>query len=119
MASDTALTDKTGAPVEVIRRDDDFAVAVDEKTVGLTAFADRDGQRVFFHTEVDDAYGGRGLGTVVISAALAATRDEGLRIVAICPMVAAFVGKHPEYADIVDRTTRETLALAKERMAAR
>jgi predicted GNAT family acetyltransferase len=119
MASETALTDKTGAPVEVTRRDDDFAIAVDGKTVGLTAFADRDGQRVFFHTEVDDAYGGRGLGTVVISAALAATRDEGLRIVAICPMVAAFVGKHPEYADVVDRTTRETLALAKERIAAR
>jgi predicted GNAT family acetyltransferase len=105
--------------VEITRRDGDFAVAVDGKTVGLTAFADQDGQRVFYHTEVDDAYGGRGLGTVVIGAALTATREQGLRIVAICPMVAAFVGKHPEYSDVVDRPTRETLALARARMAQR
>ena len=75
------LTDKTGHPVTVTQEDGRFTVAVDGKTVGLTAFAARDGQRVFFHTEVDDAFGGRGLATIVIAEALAATRDEGLRIV--------------------------------------
>ncbi|MCV7011339.1 N-acetyltransferase [Mycolicibacterium madagascariense] len=103
------MTDKTGAPVTVTREDGRFTVAVDGKTVGLTAFADRPGQRVFYHTEVDEAFGGRGLASIVIADALAATREEGLRIVPVCPTVLAYVRKHPEFAGIADRPTREIL----------
>lgn len=112
------LTDKTGAPVEVVRREGDFAVLVDGNPVGLTAFADRDGARIFYHTEVDDAFGGRGLATIVIAEALAATRGDGLRIVPVCPTVAAYVKKHDEYADVVDRPTHEVLAWLRERVGA-
>ena len=76
---------------------------------GLMIWHERDGQRVFYHTEIDDAFGGRGLGTVLIAEALAATRADGLRIVAVCPMVAGYVKKHPEFDDIVDRPTPEIL----------
>jgi predicted GNAT family acetyltransferase len=103
------LTDKTGATVTVDRETDKFTVAVEGKVVGLAAFGDLDGQRVFHHTEVDDAFGGRGLATILVAEALAATRDEGLRVVAVCPMVAAYVKKHHEFDDIVDRPTREIL----------
>ena len=65
---------------------------------------------MFYHTEVDDAYGGRGLGTVLIAEALARTRAEGRkRIVAVCPMVAAYVNKHHELDDILDKPTPEIL----------
>lgn len=57
---------------------------------------------MFTHTEVDEDYEGRGLATVLIGQALQETRDAGLRIVAKCPMVAAYVKKHAEYSDIVD-----------------
>jgi len=103
------LTDKTGAPVTISKEPHQFTISVDGKTVGLEAFAERDGQRVFYHTEIDDAFGGRGLGTVLIAEALAATRADGLRIVAVCPMVAGYVKKHPEFGDIVDRPTPEIL----------
>jgi predicted GNAT family acetyltransferase len=103
------LSDKTGEPVTVTKEDGRFTVAVDGKTVGLTAFAHRDGKRVFYHTEVDDAFGGRGLATIVIAEALAATRDEGLRIVPVCPTVVAYVKKHPEFGDVVDRPTKAIL----------
>jgi uncharacterized protein len=101
-----ALTDKTGAPVTVQKESDKFTVAVEEKTVGLTAYEDHDNQRVFPHTEVDDAYEGRGLASIVIGEALAQTKAEGLRIVPMCPTVAEYVEKHPEYADVVDRPGR-------------
>lgn len=104
-----ALTDKTGAPVAIGREADKFTVCVDGKAVGLAAFGDRDGQRVFYHTEVDDAFGGRGLATILVSEALEATRAEGLRIVAVCPMVAAYVKKHHEFDDVADEPTREIL----------
>lgn len=103
------LTDKTGAPIGITEEAEKFTVAVEGKTVGFAAFRERDGQRVFHHTEVDQAFGGRGLATALIAEALAATRAEGLRIVAVCEMVAAYVKKHHEYDDLVDQPTQEIL----------
>jgi predicted GNAT family acetyltransferase len=95
-------TDKTGAPTTVAQESDRFSISVDGQKVGFAEFADRDGQRVFTHTEVADEFGGRGLATILVDEALRATRDAGLRIVAVCPMVAAFVEKHREYAEAAD-----------------
>ncbi len=95
-------TDKTGAPTAVDAEADRFTISVDGQAVGLAEFADRDGQRIFTHTEVADGFEGRGLATILVGEALQATRDAGLRIVAACPMVAAFVEKHDEYDDVVD-----------------
>jgi hypothetical protein len=95
-------TDKTGAPTTVTQESDRFSIAVDGQHVGFTEYTDRDGQRIFPHTEVADAFEGRGLATILVGEALQATRDAGLRIVAVCPLVAAFVGKHHEFDDVVD-----------------
>ena len=65
------------------------------------------GERIFTHTEVDDAFEGRGLATILIGEALQATRDAGLRIVAVCPMVAAYIDKHHEFDDVVDPVTND------------
>jgi predicted GNAT family acetyltransferase len=95
-------TDKTGAPTAVTKESNRFTIEVGGQKVGFAEYVDRDGQRVFTHTEVADEFGGRGLATILVSEALQATRDAGLRIVAVCPMVAGFVAKHPEFADAVD-----------------
>jgi uncharacterized protein len=100
-------TDKNGAPTKVAAEPDRFTIAVDEQTVGLTEFADHDGQRIFTHTEVADEFEGRGLATILIGEALQTTRDAGLRIVAVCPMVAAYVEKHADYNDVVDPVDRD------------
>ena len=100
-------TDKTGAPTTVTQESDRFTIAVDGQQVGFTEYADRDGQRVFPHTEVADAFEGRGLATILVSEALQATRDAGLRIVSVCPLVDAFVGKHHEFDDVVDPPSDE------------
>jgi predicted GNAT family acetyltransferase len=103
------LTDKTGAPVTIARDESRFTVAVEGSAVGLMTFVERDVHRVFLHTEVDEAFGGRGLATLMIAEGLAATRTDGRRIIAVCPMVAAYVKKHHDYDDIVDRPTRDLL----------
>ena len=104
-----ALKDKTGAPVSVNQEAGRFTIALQGKVVGLTAYDERDGQRVFFHTEVDDAVGGRGLATALIGEALNRTRAQGLRIVPVCPTVTAYVKEHPEFGDVVDRPTLDLL----------
>ncbi|KUH94442.1 GNAT family N-acetyltransferase [Mycobacterium sp. IS-3022] len=100
-------TDKTGAPTEVTAESDRYTISVEGKRVGLTEFIDHDGQRIFPHTEVDGEFEGRGLATILIGEALQDTRDTGQRIVAVCPMVAAYLDKHQEFADIVDPVSRD------------
>jgi quercetin 2,3-dioxygenase len=108
------LVDKTGAPVDVVLGRDQFTVAVDGKPLGLTAFVKHGDQRVFYHTEIDEAYGGRGLATLLIKQALTMTRREGKRIVAVCPMVAAYVAKHHDFDDILDPPTSEIRQLLRK-----
>jgi predicted GNAT family acetyltransferase len=95
-------TDKTGAQTTVTKEADRFSISVDGQIAGFTETEDRDGRRIFPHTEVDDAFQGRGLATILIGEALQQTRDAGLRIVPVCEMVAAYVKKHPDFADDVD-----------------
>jgi len=95
-------TDKTGAPTTVTREPDQFTIAIDGQVVGRAEYLDRGEKRVFTHTEVDNNYEGRGLATILIGEALQQTRDAGLRIKALCPMVVAYLKKHDEYSDIVE-----------------
>jgi uncharacterized protein len=105
--------DKTGAETTVRATDGKYTIAVDGETVGLTAVADRENQRVFYHTEIDERFGGRGLANILVGEALAATRADGKRVVAVCPMVAAFIEKHPEFGDMTDPVTPEILQWAQ------
>ena len=59
--------------------------------------------RDFLHTEVVDAYGGRGLASVLVQYALDDVRASGLRIVPHCPYVAGGLRKHEgRFDDLVD-----------------
>ncbi len=100
-------TDKTGAETTVTTEDGKYTIAVDGKTVGLADFADRENQRVFYHTEIDPAYGGRGLATILIEEALNEARGEGKRVVPVCSMVLTVLKKHPEFDDITDPVTAD------------
>jgi uncharacterized protein len=95
-------TDKTGATTTVTKETGRFTISVDGTVAGFTEIKDGDGQRMFPHTEVDDAFQGRGLASILIGEALQQTKDAGLRIVPVCSMVQDYVKKHPEFADVVD-----------------
>jgi uncharacterized protein len=53
------------------------------------------------HTEVPPALGGRGVGSRLVRGALEAIRLRGLKVAATCPFVAAYMGKHPEFNDLL------------------
>jgi uncharacterized protein len=55
----------------------------------------------FIHTEVPQELSGRGIGTKLIRGALDMVRAQGLEVVPQCPFVSAFMGKHPEYNDLL------------------
>lgn len=87
---------------EVRQEADRFVISVDGTDAGFTAYHDADDRRTFPHTELDDAFSGQGLSGVLVEAALTATREEGLRIVPVCPLVAHWLTKHSEFDDVVD-----------------
>ncbi|MER6073317.1 GNAT family N-acetyltransferase [Streptomyces sp. NPDC001817] len=86
-----------------------YEILVDGERAGLTAYRDRGEQRVFYHTEVADAFAGRGLASRLVKEALADVRESGKRVVPVCPYVAKFLNKHEEFADITDPVTPDVL----------
>jgi predicted GNAT family acetyltransferase len=104
------MSQPSGAPtVEHNEAKHRYEILVDDKRAGLTAYRDRGEQRVFFHTEVDEAFAGQGLASRLVQEALTDVRGAGKRIVPVCPYVAKFLNTHEEFADITDPVTPDVL----------
>ncbi|MGW7408896.1 GNAT family N-acetyltransferase [Streptomyces sp. NPDC054833] len=99
----------TAPTVERVDARHRYEIKVDGERAGLTAYRDRGEQRVFFHTEIDDAHAGQGLAGQLVQQALTDVRALGKRIVPVCPYVAKFLLKHDEFADITDPVTPDVL----------
>jgi predicted GNAT family acetyltransferase len=52
------------------------------------------------HTSVDDALRGTGAGKRLVGAAVAWARQEGIRILPLCPFAKSVFDKTPEFADV-------------------
>jgi uncharacterized protein len=61
----------------------------------------KDGAVDLVHTEVPEQYQGQGLAGKLATAALEWARESGLKVIPSCPYVRSFIGKHPEFADLV------------------
>jgi uncharacterized protein len=56
---------------------------------------------MFTHTEVLPAHEGHGYSSVLIQAALADVRRQGLHVIPVCKVVAAYMQKHPDQQDLL------------------
>jgi len=96
------LIDNTGASVtvelDVADRVGSYIVSLaDESPVGRADFVDSPGaddDRIFFHTEVDQEFGGRGLAGLLVRAALADSIRKNLTVVPVCPLFARHLRVH-------------------------
>ena len=68
---------------------------------GFAAYREREGRRVFTHTEVDPAFEGQGVGGAIARTALDKARADGVGVVPLCPFIKAWIDRHPDYADLV------------------
>ncbi|WP_306209945.1 NAD(+)/NADH kinase [Actinoplanes sp. RD1] len=53
------------------------------------------------HTEIDQAFEGRGLGGRLAAAALLDARRRGTPVTVTCPFVTSWLDRHPEYSDVL------------------
>jgi predicted GNAT family acetyltransferase len=61
----------------------------------------RDSVIVYTHTVVPVALEGHGIAGRLAREALDYAREKGLSVVPVCPYVADYLEKHPEYGDLV------------------
>lgn len=81
-----------------------YAAYLDGRLAGFTEYVlEEDPARiVFVHTEVDDDFGGRGVGSAIARGALDDVRARAeRRVVPQCPFIRGWIEKHPDYADLV------------------
>jgi len=86
-----------------------FEIIVDGQVAGFIQYVARPGNIILVHTDIDDAFVGRGLGCQLAAATLDDIRAQGLRVVPLCPFVASYIERHPEYDDLVDHVALDAL----------
>jgi predicted GNAT family acetyltransferase len=59
-----------------------------------------DGVLTIFHTEVPEEVREQGIGSQLAHAVLEEARARGLKVVARCPFVAAYLRRHPEFSGL-------------------
>src|SRR5438309_2283891 len=53
------------------------------------------------HTEVPEALRGHGMATLLVESALKWAGEHRVKIDVVCPIVADYMKKHPEYSDML------------------
>ena len=90
-----------------------FEIHLDGRMAGFAQYRMKDPRLIVFtHTEIDDAFAGRGIGSALVRAALDTARRRGLAVRPDCPFVRDFVARHPDdYVDLVPEELRPRLGL--------
>lgn len=104
MTAPASTTREGGIVLRHVPERSRYEVVDGEDVVGHADYREPDAtHRDFVHTEVDEAYGGRGLAGALVELALDDTRAAGRRIVPHCPYVAGWIRKHPgRFDDLTD-----------------
>ncbi|GAA2095421.1 GNAT family N-acetyltransferase [Streptomyces albiaxialis] len=93
MADDVTVTDNPG--------EGQYEARIGDAVAGTAQYMRSSEVIAFTHTEVDLAYEGRGVGSALARTALDAAREEGLKVVPVCPFFASYIRKHTDYQDLV------------------
>ncbi|MFD0973099.1 GNAT family N-acetyltransferase [Plantactinospora endophytica] len=78
-----------------------FEILVDDALAGFVAYQIQSGTKVLVHTEVDEAFEGKGVGSALARGTLDQLRDRGELVAVTCPFLLTFIERHPEYAAVV------------------
>jgi uncharacterized protein len=77
-----------------------FEAHLDGRLAGFADYIRSANLVVLPHTEVEPGFEGRGVGGALARAALDDARERGLPVIATCPFIAGWMGRHPEYLDL-------------------
>jgi predicted GNAT family acetyltransferase len=96
-------------PEEITVTDNRAAGRYQTEINGFVALADYElepDRIIFTHTEVPEALSGGGVGGKLARFALDDARARNLAVIPLCPFIAAYIRRHPEYLDLVPPAQR-------------
>ena len=88
-----------------------FEIRVGGERAGLVRYQLHGDTLAFIHTEVSDKFQGLGLAGRLARGALDSARERGLAVLPYCPYIAGWIGKHPDYRDLVPEDKRGKFGL--------
>ncbi|MEZ4778402.1 MAG: GNAT family N-acetyltransferase [Flavobacteriaceae bacterium] len=74
-----------------------FEALVEGHTAIIEYIRAKDGIIYLTHTEVPKELGGKGVGSALVKGVLERIESEGLTLAPLCPFVAAYLKRHPEW----------------------
>ena len=78
-----------------------YEIMLGGEVVGTLDYRRHGGGVELTHTEIDQAFEGRGLASRLAAAALEDARARSTPVVVTCPFVTGFLERHPVYADVL------------------
>lgn len=85
-----------------------YEILLGGEPAGVLHYQRAPGHVQLTHTEIDQAFEGRGLAGRLAAAALDDARARGLTVGVSCPYVTGFLQRHPEYGDLLAPATTAT-----------
>ncbi|HEY3501845.1 MAG TPA: GNAT family N-acetyltransferase [Actinocatenispora sp.] len=88
-----------------------YEISVDGAPAGFVEYHRFADEIAFLHTEIDPAYEGRGLGSLLARHALDAAREAHQAVLPYCPFIRGWMTRHPDYLDLVPDGQRARFGL--------
>jgi uncharacterized protein len=83
-----------------------YEARIGGELAGFVAYHLRGHRITLIHTEVDSRFRGAGLAGRLARFSLDDARKRDLGVLPACPYIRSWIGKHPEYADLVPADRR-------------
>ncbi|HEU5143883.1 MAG TPA: GNAT family N-acetyltransferase [Dermatophilaceae bacterium] len=100
-----------GTAVRDNPNDSRYEIHVDGQLAGFSTYKLGKETIAFIHTEIAEAFGGRGLAGRLVTEELDDARRRGLAVLPFCPLVRQFIADHPGYLDLVPPKDRSRFRL--------
>jgi predicted GNAT family acetyltransferase len=88
-----------------------YEVTVDGVLAGFADYERGEERVTFTHSEMDDAFAGRGLAGRLARKSLDDARAAGQSVVPMCPFYRSWIQRHSDYADLVPENRRAEFGL--------
>ena len=70
--------------------------------IAIIEYKQHPGKIALLHTEVPAELEGKGAATAIIEKTLAHIEKNNLKLIPLCPLVVAYIKRHPEWRKIID-----------------
>ncbi|KAF0848873.1 GNAT family N-acetyltransferase [Nocardia caishijiensis] len=93
------MSETTASQARVVRNQEKnrYDIFYADQLAGFAEYIERDNDTDFVHTEIDDAFGGKGLGSKLARYAVEDVIARGRTITPHCPFIRGWLDKHPEF----------------------